>query len=174
MRAQSHNRSPAEVINVCAQSLAKTQGGKERTKEKTPDKTAPSNNLLIVLTGSRRDDHFRVDVNGKPVLLTFACIAALVDLICARVRSDSGFLTSARSTIYRLRKAMDANAGAGKRLIETGSGEEYRLTIPKAELPTRVGVTACFFDLVARNLITEEQAEILRKHCRRRPSFSGD
>jgi hypothetical protein len=141
-----------------------------RTHGRRKRRTTPTcAGLLIVLTGSRNDDHFRVDVDGKPSFLPYASLGVLVDLICARVQTDSGFIDSGRSTIYRLRKALDANAGAGKRLIETGSGEEYRLTIPKAELHTRVGVTACFFDLVARNLFTKGQAEVLREHCQRCP-----
>ena len=140
--------------------VGRKKGGKRRT-------TAPRDNIIIVLTGNRHDDHFCVNVDGKPALLPYASFAALVDLICARVQSNSGFLGSARSTIYRLRKAFDLHAGAGKRLIETGSGEEYRLTILKSELWRCVGVTPCFFDLVARNLFSKEQADILRKHCRR-------
>jgi hypothetical protein len=128
--------------------------------------TAPNNGFLIVLTGSRHDDHFRVLLDGKATMLPYASFSVLVELICARVLSDSGFLASARSTIYRLRKTLESNVGIGRPLIETGSGEEYRLAIPKSELRKRVGVTSCFFDLVARNLITKEQAEILRKHCR--------
>lgn len=120
----------------------------------------------IALTGSRNDDHFRVDVNGKPAFLPYASFSALVDLICARIQSESGFIGIARNTIYRLRRALDCNGGAGKQLIETGSGQEYRLTIQKSELRARVCVTSCFFDLVDRNLFTEEQAAVLRKHCR--------
>ena len=89
-----------------------------------------------------------------------------MDLICARIQSDSGFLGSARNTIYRLRKGLDVIAGAGKKLIETGRGEEYRLTIPCSELRARVGVARCFYDLVVRKFVAEEQADILRKHCR--------
>jgi hypothetical protein len=136
--------------------------------------TAPNDGFLIVLTGSRHDDHFRVLLDGKASMLPYASFSVIVELICARVLSDSGFLATARSTIYRLRKTLQSTVGVGKRLIETGSGEEYRLTIPKSELQARVGATSCFFDLVARNLITEKQAEILRKYCRRWKVLDAD
>jgi hypothetical protein len=137
-------------------------------------KPTPRGRFLIALTGSRHEDHFRVDVNGKPASLPYASFSALVSLVCARAQSESGFISIARSTIYRLRKALDANAKAGKSLIETGSGEEYRLTIPKAKLRASVCVASGFFDLVERNLITKEHGEILRLHCRRCKAASGD
>jgi hypothetical protein len=55
--------------------------------------------------------------------------------------------------------------GAGKQLIETGCVQEYRLTIAKAKIAERVGVTHCFFELVDLHVVSTEEAETLRKTC---------
>ena len=71
-------------------------------------------------------------------------------------------------TIARLRRAMDAAAGtgAGHALIETGTTEEYRLTIPRADLPNCVALEPTFFELEALKVVSAEQAESLRDLCR--------
>jgi hypothetical protein len=87
---------------------------------------------------------------------------SLVALAHASIQTQSGLIPIPRLTIHRLRKAFPA----GKQLIRTGSGEEYRLTIPKSKIRARIGVTRCFFELVARHVITKDQAETLRQACR--------
>jgi hypothetical protein len=81
--------------------------------------------------------------------------------------SESGFIPVPRATIHRLRKTIDAHvgAGAGKQLIETGCVQEYRLTIAKAKIAERVGVTRCFFELVDMHVVTNAQADTLRRTC---------
>jgi hypothetical protein len=120
--------------------------------------------LTILLTGSRHDDHFRVEIDGEAVILSCGSFIVLVDLVCAKIDSDSGWLHVSRSAIHRLRKSL--GAGAGKRLIENGCGEEYRLTISKSRIGKCVGVTTCFFELPSRDIVAEVQAETLRISCR--------
>jgi hypothetical protein len=89
---------------------------------------------------------------------------ALVDLILAQGRSPSGMISLRKMTIWRLRKELGKKMG--KSLIETGSCEEYRLTIPHKEFKTRIALTPCFFELIGIDLISAEAAEILRCICR--------
>jgi hypothetical protein len=131
------------------------------------NKKDPVAGVFIILTGSRRDDHFRIDVGDDAVFLPCASFSTLIDLIYARITSESGFIHVPRGTIHRLRKAIDecVGPGAGKQLIETGCVQEYRLTIAKAKIAERVGVTHCFFELVDLHVVTTEEAETLRKTC---------
>ena len=85
----------------------------------------------FVFTGQRRDGHFRVDVAGKPVWLPCASFKTLAKLAVALIRTDSGLAAIDRLTIHRLRKSLGKH---GKELIAIGSGEEYRLTIPKTKI----------------------------------------
>ena len=119
---------------------------------------------FILLTGSRHEEQFRIDVDGKPIFLSCVCFIALVDLVYARIQRNSGFRRIAKSTVHRLRKAL---GGAGSRLIETGSGQEYRLAIPKDKIGEGVRVTPCFFELADPELgiVAEAQAAVLRKTC---------
>ena len=87
---------------------------------------------------------------------------AFVEFIVARIQRDTGYLRRSRSTVGRLRSELGA---AARKLIETGSGAEYRLAISKAHIGERISVTACFFELVGLGLISEINAEILRKTC---------
>ncbi len=135
-------------------------------------KTAFRSGLAVfVFTGRRRDDHFRVDVDGALVWLPCASFKALVNLVIARIRSETGLATISRVTIHRLRKALGTR---GKLLIVTGSGEEYRLTIPKTKIADHVRVAPCFFELEERRIIPKEDAELLRKVCRRRRLVDED
>jgi hypothetical protein len=131
------------------------------------NKKDPVAGVFILLTGSRHDDHFRIDVGDDAVFLPCASFSTLIDLIYARITSESGFIHVPRATIHRLRKAIDERIGpgAGKQLIETGCVQEYRLTIAKAKITDRVGVTHCFFELVDLHVVTPEEAETLRKTC---------
>jgi hypothetical protein len=131
------------------------------------NKKDPGAGFAIILTGSRRDDRFRIDVGDEAVFLPCASFITLIDLIYARIISESGFVRVPRATIHRLRKAIDqrVGVGAGKQLIETGCVQEYRLTIAKAKIAERVGVTRCFFELVDLHVVTNAQAEILRRTC---------
>jgi hypothetical protein len=132
----------------------------DRTKLKMKDRDA---GLILLLTGRRRHDRFRADVDGAPVWLPHASFKALVKLVVARFRSNSGFATINRLTIHRLRKALGKR---GKELIAIGSGEEYFLTIRKARAAEQVGGAPCFFELVERHFVSAEDAEVLREHCR--------
>jgi hypothetical protein len=118
---------------------------------------------ILLLTGRRRQDRFRVDVDGASAWLPHACFKSLVVLMAARFRSESGLATIGRLTIHRLRKDLGKR---GKELIVICSGEEYFLAIPKAKATQQVGITPCFFELVERHFITAEDAEALREGCR--------
>jgi hypothetical protein len=119
----------------------------------------------MTLTGQRDDDHYRIELAGQPVLLPCASFCALIDLVRAAVTTATGLPPISRFTIRRLRKALDAQIGpgVGLQLIHTGGGEEYRLVISKS----RIRIAPCFYELVARKIISAEIAETLRKHCRK-------
>lgn len=117
----------------------------------------------VVLTGRRRNDHVRIDLAGKPVWLACASFIALVDLVHARLTLDSGCTRLSRSVAHRLRKELGV---AAKSLIDTAGSGEYCLTIPKAKLRRRVGITPCFYELVPRAIVSQEQANALQKGCR--------
>src|SRR5204863_237424 len=89
-----------------------------------------------------------------------------IDFILARAEDNSGFLAAGAAAVNRLRKAVDRACGSGvaSAIIATGSGQEYRLGIPRELLRYRVYITDCFFELVGRNVITEKAAEKMRKH----------
>lgn len=95
--------------------------------------------------------------------MTFTNLGALIDLLRARADDGTGFVPVERMIIRRLRKALDAaELGAGKALIETGCGQEYRLTIPRAMLAERVAIEATFFELESLKVISAEQSAALR------------
>lgn len=120
------------------------------------------------LTGERHGKRYVVRLYSQSVAVTFVGLGALIEMLRTRAGPEPGFALVERLTIFRLRKAFDkaAGAGTGKALIETGDGEEYRLTIPRAELFERVAIEASFFDLERRKVINAEQAEALRRHYR--------
>jgi hypothetical protein len=122
-----------------------------------------------LITGARVGDHFRVAVGKSAISLTFASIKALIDLTIARANGHSGFARMEKMTIRRLRAAVDKQLGdgVGKALIETGSGEEYRLAIPKSKLRARVRLTACFFELAGIGVISEVDSELMGRICGR-------
>jgi hypothetical protein len=153
-----------------AMATARAKFDRVRKEEKRPigkharQKNAPTKKsaVCILLTGRRQDDRFRIDVRGTPIWLPCASFQSVVGLALASIQTQSGLIPVPRLTIHRLRKAFPA----GKQLIRTGSGEEYRLTIPKSKIRARIGVSDCFFELVARRVITKDQAETLRNACR--------
>src|SRR5579862_6524444 len=97
-------------------SSLKTPSKKRAARLPSQDSRPPPS---LVLTGRRRDDHFRVDVDGGPIWLPCTSFKALVKLVVARLRSDSGLATISRLTVHRLRNALGKR---GKQLIAIGSG----------------------------------------------------
>jgi hypothetical protein len=146
-------------------------GKKRRSSRKKPPNPPPANSpsrddraepFLVVLTGQRRRDYFRVDVDGAPIWLPGASFKALVKLIVARLNTESGLATIARQTIHRLRTTLGER---GHELIVLGSGEEYCLSISSGKMAESVKVAPCFFELVGRRIVTMEDAELVRKAC---------
>ena len=93
--------------------------------------------IRIVLTGERREGKFLVTVEQRPMWPSYSQFKLLTALLKHHV--DTGGLeflsksgTAYPSSICRLRKAVDdvARIGAGRELIETGAGAEYRLAPP--------------------------------------------
>lgn len=123
---------------------------------------------VLFLSGQREHDHYQVGLRRKTVNLRHAELLALIDLILARANSDVGFVKIPSLVIFRLRRAMDkaAGKGAGAALIETGCAEEYRLTMPRAELKKLVAVDPTFFELEGLKVISAEQAKELRPFLR--------
>jgi hypothetical protein len=127
-------------------------------RNERPRKT-PRHGVILVFTGDRRKNRFRVDVAGKPVLLQGACFRALVKLVVSGIDPGTGLAGVRKQTIRSLRCAL----GAERWLIATGGRQEYRLAIPRDEILMLLGVTPCFFELVSRRVVTAEAAEILRR-----------
>lgn len=124
--------------------------------------------LSITFTGDRRGDHFRVYVHGRPVELTANAVSLFVELVAARGHSGPGYVQASSVEVCRLRRSLDQAIapGTGKALIETGSGQEYRLTIPRAQIGHQVEITTCFFELVELGVISGLQAEALKRLAR--------
>ncbi len=120
---------------------------------------------MILFTGERESDHFRVQVLGKPIALAYAPWLALIDLVLAR-SAGTGFLALNRVIVARLRKALEEalGPGMGKKLIETGCREEYRLTMEEGKI--LVGLDSTFAELEALHFLSEERASGLRKMAR--------
>ena len=116
----------------------------------------------VILTGNRGRKQYRVDVDGQSLWLSCASLIALVDLLCARIQSDAGYRELTRSTVHRLRQDLGE---VGRNLIETGDGCEYRIAIPKAKIRDRVSLSPSFFKLVGLAVLSQEQADTLRKAC---------
>jgi hypothetical protein len=126
----------------------------------------------ITFNGDRHNGHFEVRILGRTTLLPCALFRTLIDLVIARAETETGFLPENPVTIRRLRQAIDqaVKPGTGKTLIETGSGEEYRLTIPKEEILQEVAFERGFFELEGLKVITKLQADSIRSFVIRRKS----
>src|SRR5215468_10451358 len=100
----------------------------------------------IILTGERRGDHYEVHLSGRPVGLTCSALSALVAMLVARGGTGTGFVQLSPVAVHRLRRAFDCagGEGTGKTLIETGCGEEYRLTVPRGLLASWLRVDPSF------------------------------
>jgi hypothetical protein len=119
----------------------------------------------LTLSGERANRHVLVRVHGQPLRVTYSQFTLLVKLVIARGTTPTGFVGNAGTVhsvaVWRLRKAIDgvAGPGAGKRLVETGAGEEYRLTIPA----TSVALEPSCSELVPIHLLTAEQLRLLQR-----------
>jgi hypothetical protein len=123
---------------------------------------------VIVLTGRQVGNRIEFSSNGAPIHLSCCMFQLLVDFVVALVNHEAGALEADAVMVCRLRAAIDdaLGAGAGKRLIVAGMKHHYRLAIPRAQMRSRIKLTACFFDLVDLNIISAEQADELRAALR--------
>ena len=135
----------------------------KKRQERLPSQNGRPTSSLV-FTGRRRDDRFRVYFNGKPTELTPRSLMVLIDLVLAHGKPGSAFISMPKMTIYRLR--WELGRGAGKKLVETGSGAEYRLAIPSNELQGCVALTPCFFELIGVGVVSKDEAELLVRLCR--------
>jgi hypothetical protein len=119
----------------------------------------------LTLSGDRANRHVLVRVHGRPLPVSFSQFTLLVRLVIARGTTPTGFVGDADTfhsvAVWRLRKAIDgvAGPGAGKRLVQTGAGEEYRLAIPA----TSVALEPSCSELVPIHFLTAEQLRSLRR-----------
>lgn len=123
---------------------------------------------VIVITGERRNNHFRVDVCHQCVPLTANSLAVLIRLVLAKAESGTGLVQLPALDIFRLRKALDKNVapGVGKKLIATGGRQEYALNISRDEVADRVAVTDCFLELVDLKIVTNEYVQKMVEICK--------
>jgi hypothetical protein len=125
-------------------------------------------NPVLVLTGERSNRRVFVRFNGKQVKVTYSQFVVLVRLVIARGATPTGFIKDADSihpvAVWRLRTALDQGLGreAGKSLVETGAGEEYRLGIPIRQ----VALEPSCSELLQIGFLTAQQLEELRRLCR--------
>jgi len=122
----------------------------------------------ITLSGNRSKDHFQIEVDGEVVELTHAALKTLVKLLIARAGAGSGFVRIPRLAIYRLRQTLDhaLNPEIGEELIETGCGEEYRLTFEPNKLRDHVALQPSFFELEELRVFSKSQAQVLHGLCK--------
>ena len=120
---------------------------------------------VILFTGERHNNHFEVCVLGRKVLLSLAMLRTLVDLLIARANTEIGFLAQSPVTSRRLRRTIDqaVKPGTGKSLIETGSGQEYRIALARETVDEAVMTAPGFFELVSLKVISSQQAAQLRR-----------
>jgi hypothetical protein len=115
---------------------------------------------VIVLTGRQLGNRVEIIINGTTIPLSCCLFQLPVDFVVALVNNETGSLEAEAVTVYRLRAAIyDAlGAGAGKRLIASGMKHRYRLAIPRKNIK----FTQCFFELVSLQIISQEQADVIR------------
>ncbi len=132
-----------------------------------PPKESPQPEPVIVFTGDRDNDHIQIQLHGTLIRLGAALLEPLVELVLERAHSETGYLQLEPVTVYRLRRALDEvlGPGTGKSLIETGLAQEYRLTIPRAELAAKVAVAASFAELETLKVISKQQLTELLRVC---------
>ena len=137
---------------------AKSQNG-------MPIANADVANVQMLFTGERRNDHFRIFLNGEGADLTNCTLNAVLNLVVARAQLGSGFLHVSRITICRLRQVINAvmGDGAGEALIETGCREEYRLALTREQVIDQVSFTPCFFELEEMRVLSKDQSEAIRR-----------
>lgn len=150
------------------QKNASAQPKKQATQDRHPDLSPLDESAfppLITFTGERRRSRYRVKVRRRTVDLTAGALTILIDMVLAGEDSELGFVQLPALDVFRLRRAIDSavGPGAGKDLIETGGGEEYRLNIPRDQLGTQVALTACFFELVDLNVVSILQCNKLKR-----------
>ena len=141
-------------------------GSHDKSHQSTRRKEGASR-FDLLLTGDRHDNRIHVQFYGTSELIPCASLEALVEMIVARIETESGYCEIARRTILRLRKEIDACAGpgCGRRLLETGFKGQYRITTRKSDILTRIGLTPCFFEFVDLAIISLGQATTLRRGC---------
>jgi len=85
--------------------------------------------------------------------------------VLARTQHGQGFVELNPVTVFRLRHAIDdaIGSGMGRALIETGTSNEYRLTISMNDLRGSVALTPCFFELVQLNIVSRDKANKLEE-----------
>ena len=133
---------------------------------KAGERNKPAPEPAIIFTGERRNSHFQVLLYGQEAKLTAAALNLLVALVLSRADSGTGFMQAHPLDIFRLRRSMDAaGRGLGKKLIETGGGEEYRLTICLEKVPLEVTITSSFLELIDLKVVSRTVANKLCAVC---------
>lgn len=124
---------------------------------------------ILVLTAERHDGHYDIQLNAKVIPLSHGLLMTLLDLVAARGTTKAGFVQVSRVVIHRLRQAIDraTEPAMGLRLVETGCGEEYRLTVPAGQLARRVLLAPDFEELEQIGALSRELGRRLRQICGR-------
>jgi hypothetical protein len=118
----------------------------------------------VLLTAQRHEGRHRPVVLGHEVWLASGEFTVLCRLAAAAIERPAEYLELDRLVVHRLRKAIDAAAqqsGLGAKLIETGVGTEYRLTVPRG----RIGVDHTFAALPAPKFVRPADKAVLLAGC---------
>lgn len=113
----------------------------------------------LILTGERMRKRYLAIVDLRVVWLPGTLFGALCRLVLARHRTRTGFARESPLTAHRLRELLDSEEDrrAGRSIIETGDGHEYRLALE----PRHLRVHATFADCPTRGLIAETDRQAL-------------
>jgi hypothetical protein len=113
----------------------------------------------FVLTGERHRRRHLAMIDGRAAWLPTTLFAALCRLAYARCTTCTGFVPESSITICRLRDLLDAadERHGGPSLIETGDGQEYRLTVNAGQM----SIDPSFAELPSPYLLKAEEKRVL-------------
>jgi hypothetical protein len=108
----------------------------------------------LLLTGERHRGRHLVKLDARPIWLPGTLFIALCDLVRTRCTTATGFAVESSLNICRLRDLLDpaVKRHNGRSVIQTGDGQEYRLTLK----PQRLSVHPTFAELPSPRFIDGE------------------
>ncbi len=143
--------------------MAKSTHSERRQATKKSDAPKPA----MILTGQRRKRRHLVLIRDHEVWLRLEEFTPLCILIKALLEGGTGHAPWPRRPVSLLRHAIDGGTkqpGSGELLIETGSGEEFRLTLSADQ----IAFDPSFRELAGHGFIAESVHAFLCKYLNER------